>query len=87
MASIWKQNLFIKFGITLKEHILVMTSLTPCKRPMIEDISCVGYDTPVFLYHRNILTLKLTSVFKKKNSMDDNEASAMCGKSISTGYL
>ncbi|MCE8423785.1 MAG: type II/IV secretion system ATPase subunit, partial [Candidatus Methanoperedens sp.] len=57
------------------------------KDPMIEDISCVGYDTPVYLYHRKYINIETNIVFKEEelNSMIMKLAQ-LCGKSISTGY-
>ncbi|MCE8425910.1 MAG: type II/IV secretion system ATPase subunit [Candidatus Methanoperedens sp.] len=57
------------------------------KDPMIEDISCVGYDTPVYLYHRKYINIETNVVFKEEelNSMIMKLAQ-LCGKSISTGY-
>lgn len=57
------------------------------KDPMIEDISCVGADTPVFLYHRKYSNIETNIAFK-----DDelNEVilklAQLTGKSISFGF-
>ncbi len=57
------------------------------KDPMIEDISVVGADTPVYLYHRKYTNIETNIVFEEEelNEMIMKLAQ-ISGKSISTGY-
>jgi len=57
------------------------------KDPMIEDISCVGADTPVFLYHRKYSNIETNITFKEEelNEMVLKLAQ-LTGKSISFGF-
>ncbi len=57
------------------------------KDPMIEDISCVGADTPVFLYHRKYSNIETNITFAEEelNEMVLKLAQ-LTGKSISFGF-
>jgi flagellar protein FlaI len=57
------------------------------KDPMIEDISCVGADTPVFLYHRKYSNIETNITFGQEelNEMVLKLAQ-LTGKSISFGF-
>lgn len=57
------------------------------KDPMIEDVSVVGADTPVYLYHRKYTNIGTNLVFEEEelNEMILKLAQ-LSGKSISTGY-
>lgn len=57
------------------------------KDPMIEDVSCVGADTPVYLYHRKYTNIETNITFKERE-LDTTimKLVQMSGKSISTGY-
>jgi flagellar protein FlaI len=57
------------------------------KDPMIEDISCVGADTPVFLYHRKYSNIETNITFGEEelNEMVLKLAQ-LTGKSISFGF-
>ena len=75
-----------KITYYLKKHFLGFGKLDALmKDPNIEDISCDGSQTPVFLYHRTEGSLRSTVVFE-----DEDELSAFvvrlsqkCGKHIS----
>jgi flagellar protein FlaI len=75
-----------KITYYLKKHFLGFGKLDPLmKDPNIEDISCDGSQTPVFLYHRKEGSLRSTVIFE-----DEDELSAFvvrlsqkCGKHIS----
>ncbi len=60
---------------------------TLLKDPMIEDISCVGADTAVYLYHRKYTNIETNTVFEEEelNEMIMKLAQ-ISGKSISVGY-
>ncbi len=60
---------------------------TLLKDPMIEDISCVGADTAVYLYHRKYTNIETNIVFEEEelNEMIMKLAQ-ISGKSISVGY-
>lgn len=57
------------------------------KDPMIEDISVVGSNTPVYLYHRKYANIETSIIFEDEelNEMIMKLAQ-ISGKSISTGY-
>lgn len=57
------------------------------KDPMIEDISVVGSNTPVYLYHRKYTNIETNIIFEEEelNEMIMKFAQ-LGGKSISTGY-
>ncbi|MCX9085094.1 MAG: type II/IV secretion system ATPase subunit [Candidatus Methanoperedens sp.] len=57
------------------------------KDPMIEDISCVGADTPIFLYHRKYSNIETNITFTESelNEMVLKLAQ-LTGKSISFGF-
>ncbi len=57
------------------------------KDPMIEDISVVGYNTPVYLYHRKYTNIETNVIFGEEelNEMIMKLAQ-ISGKSISSGY-
>lgn len=55
--------------------------------PMIEDISCVGADTPVYLYHRKYTNVE-TNIFFEEEELNEMvlKLAQISGKSISIGY-
>lgn len=57
------------------------------KDPMIEDISVVGADTPVYLYHRKYTNIETNIVFEEEELNEIiMKLAQISGKSISTGY-
>jgi len=57
------------------------------KDPMIEDISCVGADLPVYLYHRKYTNIETNVIFKEEElNITIMKLVQMSGKSISSGY-
>ena len=57
------------------------------KDPMIEDISCVGADTPVFLYHRKYSNIETNITFEEEELNEMVlKLSQLTGKSISFGF-
>ena len=57
------------------------------KDPMIEDVSCVGADLPVYLYHRKYTNIETNVIFKEEElNTTIMKLVQMSGKSISTGY-
>lgn len=57
------------------------------KDPMIEDISCDGADTPVYLYHRKYTNIETNITFEEEElNMMILKLAQLSGKSISTGY-
>ena len=57
------------------------------KDPMIEDISCVGADLPVYLYHRKYANIETNIAFEEEELNETiMKLAQICGKSISSGY-
>jgi flagellar protein FlaI len=55
--------------------------------PMIEDISCVGADTPVYLYHRKYTNIETNISFEEEELNETIlKLAQISGKSISMGY-
>ena len=57
------------------------------KDPMIEDISVVGADTPIYLYHRKYMNIPTNIIFEEEE-LDQTimKLAQTSGKSISVGY-
>jgi len=57
------------------------------KDPMIEDIACVGADTPIYLYHRKYTNIETNIIFEEEElNQTIMKLAQISGKSISTGY-
>ncbi|MCE8426467.1 MAG: type II/IV secretion system ATPase subunit [Candidatus Methanoperedens sp.] len=81
MKSIHKILYYIKRDYVGYKKIDVLM-----KDPFIEDISCDGYNIPIFLYHRKHQNIK-TNVSFAEERLDSFviELAQRCGKQISTG--
>src|SRR3990172_1565831 len=63
-----------KLDVLMKDH-------------MIEDISCDGFDIPVYLYHRKYTNIETNIFFEEEElNMMILKLAQISGKSISTGY-
>ena len=51
----------------------------------IEDISCDGVDIPIFIYHKNLESIRTNIIFRNPDELDSFviKLSQMCGKQIS----
>jgi flagellar protein FlaI len=80
-------NTFYRFLYYLTRRFRGYEKLDPIMHdPYVEDISCDGYDTPVFVYHSNYTDIK-TNVAFDEEGLDDFvvRAAQRSGRNISIG--
>ncbi len=76
---------FEKLFYHLKNHLIEYGPITPLmKDRLIEDISCNGYNKPVYIYHRNYQNIK-TNITFSEDELDNFviKLAQMSGKHIS----
>ncbi|MBN1923567.1 MAG: type II/IV secretion system ATPase subunit [Nanoarchaeota archaeon] len=77
----------LKFNYFVYRDFIGLEQLEPLMHdPNIEDISCVGYGIPIFIYHRDPLFNQIATnvMFKSKNGLDSFvlKLAQKCGKSL-----
>lgn len=77
----------LKFNYYVYRDFIGLEKLEPLMHdPNIEDISCVGYGIPIFVYHRDPLFNQIATnvMFKSKNALDSFvlKLAQKCGKSL-----
>lgn len=77
----------LKFNYFVYRDFIGLEKLEPLMHdPNIEDISCVGYSVPIFIYHRDPLFNQIVTdvVFKSKKKLDSFvlKLAQKCGKNL-----